>query len=115
MRGAGRPDTYVEVKNVHLKRDETAPGIAEFPDSVTRRGTKHLHELASMVAGGNRAVMLYIVQRGDCDRFRLAGDIDPDYAQAFAQARHQGVEMLCYACKITLQGIEIASALPILN
>lgn len=115
LQGSGKPDAYVEVKNVHLKRDETDPGIAEFPDSVTKRGTKHLHELANMAAGGNRAVMLYIVQRSDCDRFRLAGDIDPDYAHAFAHARQQGVEALCYTCKITLQGIEITSNLPILS
>ncbi|MHA1571889.1 MAG: DNA/RNA nuclease SfsA [Alphaproteobacteria bacterium] len=111
----GMADTYVEVKNVHLKRDEAEPGVAEFPDSVTKRGTKHLHELANMVAEGHRGVMLYIVQRSDCDRFRLAEDIDPDYARAFDDARAKGVEMLCYSCKITLEGIEITTALPILH
>ncbi len=70
----GRPDCYVEVKNVHLKRDET-DGAAEFPDSVTKRGTKHLRELANAVEAGARAVMFYVVQRGDCDHFRLADDI----------------------------------------
>ena len=115
LQAKGKADTYVEVKNVHLKRDEAESGGAEFPDSVTKRGTKHLHELAAMVANGSRAVMLYIVQRSDCDHFRLADDIDPDYARAFDRARAQGVEMLCYSCKITLQGIEITTALPILR
>ena len=65
--GAGRPDAYVEVKNVHLSRQK---GLAEFPDSVTARGTKHLGELASMVAAGHRAAMLYLVHRGDCTRLQ---------------------------------------------
>ncbi len=115
LRGAGRPDAYVEVKNVHLKRDDGAIGTAEFPDSVTKRGAKHLRELTDMVAGGCRAVMLYVVQRGDCDRFRLAADIDPDYAQAFADARRGGIEALCYSCSVTPQSIEITTALPILG
>ncbi len=95
---------YVEVKNVHLVR---RPGLAEFPDCVTARGAKHLGELAAMVAAGHRAVMLYIIQRGDCDRFALAGDIDPGYAAAFAAARAAGVEALCVDCAIGLDGITL--------
>ncbi len=114
LEGDGRPDCYVEVKNVHLKRDATGDrGAAEFPDSVTKRGTKHLVELSDMVAAGNRAIMVYVVQREDCDRFTLADDIDPAYAEAFAAARSAGVEAICYTCKISLDGIHIAAPLPI--
>ena len=109
----GRPPCYVEIKNVHLKRDADVPGVAEFPDAVTARGAKHLRELANVVAEGGRAVMFYLVQRVDCDRFRLAGDIDPAYADAFKAARAAGVEAICYACDITTEGITVAGALPL--
>ena len=67
---------YVEIKNVTMRRD-LKDGPLEFPDGVTSRGAKHLVELADMVAEGHRAVMLYLVQRGDGDRFEIAADIDP--------------------------------------
>lgn len=104
-----KADCYVEIKNVHLERE----GRAEFPDSKTARGAKHLGELANMVRAGHRAVMLYIVQRSDCDQFRLAEDLDPAYAAAYRAARTAGVETLCYHCDITLDGIELRGPLPI--
>lgn len=100
----GRPDCYVEVKNVTLKRGGT---LAEFPDSVTLRGTKHLEELANMVRGGHRAVMFFLIQRGDCDSFSVAADIDPAYADAFRTAIDAEVEILCYDCHITTSEINI--------
>ncbi len=100
----GLPDAYVEVKSVTLSRQ---PGLAEFPDSVTARGTKHLHELASMAEQGHRAIMLYLVQRTDCDRFALASDIDPAYAAAFEAAQAQRVERLVVGTRISPQGIEV--------
>jgi sugar fermentation stimulation protein A len=103
----GRPPCYVEVKNVHLRRTDAA----EFPDSVTARGTKHLAEMAAMVAVGARAVMVYLVQRGDCDRFSIAGDIDPTYAAALTRARAAGVEALCYGCEVRRDGIDVAGPL----
>ncbi|MHC0052158.1 DNA/RNA nuclease SfsA [Actibacterium sp. D379-3] len=110
LQGADLPDTYVEVKSVTLRRDGD---WAEFPDSVTARGAKHLAELTSMRAAGHRAVMLYLVQRTDCARFRLAGDIDPAYARAFDTARAAGVEMLCYGTAISPEGVEIGLPLPV--
>ncbi len=109
LESPGRPICYVEVKNVHLRRGDAA----EFPDSVTRRGAKHLAELANTVAAGHRAVMLYVVQREDCRGFAIAGDIDPVYAMAFDDARRAGVEVLCYACRVSLDGIEIAEPMAV--
>jgi len=110
----GRPPAYVEVKNVHLRRTDGAhPDAAEFPDSVTKRGAKHLEELADMVAGGARAVMVYLVQRGDCTHFRVAEDVDPGYAAGLKAALTKGVEALCYDCSLSLDGIELAGPLPV--
>ena len=89
---SGRPDCFVEVKNVHLKRTAGA----EFPDAVTVRGAKHLGALARQVAAGARAVVVYVVQRTDCADFRIAADIDPVYAAGFRAALDAGVEgVLC--------------------
>ncbi len=100
---------YVEIKNVHLSR---RTGLAEFPDSVTERGAKHLAELSAMVAAGHRAVMLYLIQRDDAAHFALAGDIDPRYAEAFARAREAGVEAIAYACRLTPEEIVITNPVP---
>ena len=94
----GLPDAYVEVKNVHLRREGD---WAEFPDAKTARGAKHLEELGDMVEQGHRAVMLYCIQRTDCARFKLATDIDPVYGAAFERAMGRGVEALAYGCEIT--------------
>lgn len=94
---------YVEIKSVSLKiEDELA-----FPDAVTSRGTKHLHELISMVEEGHRAVMLYIIQRTDKAKFRLAKEIDKNYYEAFLEAKKKGVEILVYQSDINLQEINI--------
>lgn len=107
----GRTPCYVEVKNVHLMRQ---PGLAEFPDSVTARGAKHLDELAGKAAAGHRAVMLFLIQIGSADRFALAADIDPAYAKAFTRARIAGVEAVAYRCAISSDGIAVAAPVPVL-
>ena len=107
-----RPTCYLEVKNVHLMRK---PRLAEFPDSVTERGAKHLHELARMRADGVRAAMLYVIQIPSAARFAVARDIDPSYAAAFDQARKAGVEMLAWRCSVNLVGIQIAAPVPIVE
>jgi len=102
LESASKGLCYVEVKNVHMMRKS---GLAEFPDSVTARGTKHLGELADMVRDGHRAVMMYLIQRGDATRFSLARDIDPVYGEAFDLAIATGVEPLAYRCQLTAEGI----------
>jgi sugar fermentation stimulation protein A len=95
---------FVEVKNVHLVRKV---GLAEFPDSVTERGVKHLGELAAMVREGHRAVMVYLIQRGDCTKMSFARDIDPAYAAAFATATAAGVEAVALKCHVTPEAITV--------
>ena len=99
-----RPAAYVEIKNVHLSR---STGLAEFPDSVTARGAKHLAELSAMAAAGHRAVMVYVIQRNDAMEFALARDIDATYAVAFDRAQKAGVEMLAYDCRMSLEDITV--------
>jgi sugar fermentation stimulation protein A len=112
LEGPERPPCYVEIKNVHLMR---RPGLAEFPDAVTKRGAKHLVELGDMVATGARAVMLYLVQIGSARDFALARDIDPGYGAAFDAARTRGVEAIARRCRLTCDGIEVAEAISILG
>jgi sugar fermentation stimulation protein A len=112
IEGSPRPPCYVEIKNVHLMR---RPGLAEFPDAVTKRGAKHLGELAGMVAQGHRAVMLFLIQIGSARRFALARDIDPAYGNAFDAARSRGVEALAYRCGITCDGIEVVEPVAIVE
>ena len=106
----GRPQAFVEVKNCHLRRRD---GLAEFPDSITTRGAKHLDELAAQVALGHRAVMVFCVQRADCDHFDVAADIDPGYAAAFQRARAAGVEALAYVCHVSAETIALTHSIPI--
>jgi sugar fermentation stimulation protein A len=101
-----RPKCYVEVKNTTMRRDLKA-GAVEFPDAVTSRGAKHLLELADMVKEGHRAVMFYLVQREDADRFKVADDIDPAYAEGLTAALKAGVEVVCYACKLSAKEIVV--------
>ena len=108
---SGDKDTYVEVKSVTLSRLQ---GLAEFPDSVTERGAKHLGELTEMVALGHRAVMLYLVQRTDCDRMTLAGDIDPAYARAWQAATAAGVETMALDCQIIPEAVRLGKPIPVL-
>jgi sugar fermentation stimulation protein A len=104
-----RPPAYVEVKNCHLRREGT---LAEFPDCVAARSTKHLRELTAEVAAGNRAVQLFVIQRTDCDRFAACADLDPTYAAALPAAAAAGVEVLCYGCDISPREVRIARRLP---
>tara|TARA_R110002020_G_scaffold136610_2_gene304491 strand:- start:509 stop:1234 length:726 start_codon:yes stop_codon:yes gene_type:complete len=110
LRDPERGSAYVEVKNVHFRRDLR---LAEFPDSVTSRGAKHLEELGDMVESGHRAVMVYLIQRDDIDRLRICRDLDPVYAAAFDRAMKRGVEACAIRCKITSHEIRAESLVPV--
>ncbi len=110
LEGEGRQPCYVEVKNAHLFRQ---PGMVEFPDCVTERGRKHLHELADMVRSGARAAMVYLVQAAAPSRFTLAEDLDPSYLKAFREARNAGVEAFALCCNVTTTEITANRAVPV--
>tara|TARA_E500000178_G_scaffold329587_1_gene360659 strand:- start:1285 stop:1986 length:702 start_codon:yes stop_codon:yes gene_type:complete len=94
----------IEVKNVTLSRKK---GIAEFPDSITSRGLKHLKELLKAKKKGYEIYMLYVIQREDCNKFELANDIDPDYCKFLEKAIKKKLNILCYDCKFSLKGIKL--------
>jgi len=110
LQGTDRPDCYVEVKNVHLMRRQD---LAEFPDSVTERGARHLDELATVARAGARAVMLFVIQIPSATAFDLARDIDPAYGTAFDKARAAGVEELAYGCRVDRDGVMLTRRVPI--
>jgi sugar fermentation stimulation protein A len=104
-----RAPCYLEVKNCHLRRGGT---LAEFPDCVAARSTRHLRELTAMVAAGNRAVALIVVQRTDCDAFSACVDLDPTFAAGLEAAADAGVEVLVYVCAMSPQAVTIERRLP---
>ena len=106
---ADRRPCWLEIKNCHLMRQA---GFAEFPDCVAARSAKHLRELEAMKARGDRAVMLFVVQRNDCDHFDTAGDIDPTYAKGLIHAAEAGVEVLIYRCDVRIDGVTITTPIP---
>lgn len=110
LEDAVRGRAYVEVKNVHFMRED---GLAEFPDSITARGAKHLDELGAMVEAGHRAVMVFLIQRGDCRRMRLCRDLDAAYATAFDRAVARGVEAYALRCQISPEEINPVGLIPI--
>jgi len=102
------PPCYVEVKNVTLREGR----VARFPDAVSERGLKHLHELAGEVARGHRAVLLPFVARADCDSFDAAPEIDPAWAAGLSAATAAGVELLPHRARIDRHGISLGKRLP---
>lgn len=96
------PDCYLEVKNVHFIRQK---GLAEFPDTVTKRGTRHLEELIKIVQQGKRAAMLYVIQREDCSAFTICHDLDPTYGRKFELALKSGVEFYAVKCHVSVEGV----------
>ena len=95
---------FVEVKNVTLSRESK---VAEFPDSPTSRGAKHLNDLCLAKRKGFNAYILYLVQRNDCESFKIATDIHQDYKFILDKALKFGVKLLCYDCKLTNEEIKL--------
>ena len=95
---------FIEVKNVTLSRKKK---IAEFPDAVTSRGLKHIHQLIKAGKKKYKIFILYLIQRDDCQLFSIAKDIDPEYAYALRKAVKKNLNILCYDCKFSSKGIKL--------
>jgi sugar fermentation stimulation protein A len=109
LTGEGRPACWLEVKNVHLRRTGT---LAEFPDCVAARSSRHLRELEAMVAAGDRAVVMFVVQRTDCEAFAACRELDPVFAAGLDRAADAGVEVLVYGCDVAVEGVTIVRRIP---
>ena len=95
---------FIEVKNVTLSRKNK---LAEFPDSITKRGLKHIHELLNASKKNYKIFLIYLVQRDDCESLSIAEDIDPNYANALNKALKDKLKVLCYDCKFLSKGIKL--------
>jgi sugar fermentation stimulation protein A len=104
LEAPSRAPCWLEVKNCHLSRTK---GLAEFPDCVAARSLKHLGDLEAMVAEGDRAVVLFVVQRTDCEMFTACHELDPTFALGLDHAADAGVEVLIYACAVAVDGVSI--------
>ena len=103
---------YLEVKSVTLCRQEK---IAEFPDTVTSRGAKHLKELSKTVSTNTRAIVLYLVQRSDCNYFKIADDLDQTYLNETILSKNSGVEFVSYRVNFLSNGIELGYKLELID
>jgi sugar fermentation stimulation protein A len=104
----GSDSIFIEVKNCSLALDY----CAMFPDAVTTRGTKHLHELIRIRDSGQKSCIFFLVQRMDADRFSPATHIDPTYSAALQEAQAAGVMVLIYQAEVSPQGIRVMRPLP---
>ena len=95
---------FIEVKNVTLCR---LKGLAEFPDSITARGLKHINELINASKKGYKVFLLYLIQRDDCKSFKIAEDIDVKYSNSLSKAVKKKLNILCYDCKFSPKGIKL--------
>jgi len=102
--------TLVEVKNVTLT---AAADFACFPDAITVRGQKHLRELMRARSEGFRAVIFFLVQRGEAKAFAPADAIDPDYGRLLRQAARAGVEVLAYKSVVSSEENRVGERIPV--
>ena len=103
---------FVEVKNVTLSRQDK---VAEFPDAVTTRGSKHLKTLIEAIKKGYISYLLFLVQIEGVESFKIAKDIDKEYYNNFLLAKKAGVIFLAYRCKISSKEIKIEKKIRIIN
>jgi len=104
--------TFIEIKSVTMSREK---GIAEFPDAITSRGSKHLIELSKTVNANTSCYLIYLIQRADIKSFRIAKDIDKEYYENSLIAKKNGVKFIAYSCNVNEQGIEIEKEIKIIN
>ncbi len=107
----GNKKIFIEVKNVTLSREK---GMAEFPDAVTSRGQKHIKELIKASKKGFQIYLLYVIQRQDCKKFKLAKDIDPEYYNLVKKAVKKKLKLICYDCKFSSKGIKLNNKIKVL-
>ena len=103
---------FIEVKNVTLSRKKK---LAEFPDSITTRGLKHINELKKASKKNYKIFILFLIQRDDCNSFKIAKDIDKDYANALTKAIKNKLNILCYDCKFSSKGIKLNRKIKLKN
>ena len=105
-------NNLIEVKNVTLFREND---IAEFPDAVTSRGTKHLNMLIKSIKKGYKPFVLFLTQIQNINNFRIAKDIDQIYFENYKKAKKAGVKFLAYRCKLSSKEIKIEKKINILD
>ncbi|AMO50520.1 sugar fermentation stimulation protein A [Kosakonia oryzendophytica] len=103
-----RRNCYIEVKSVTLAEQQSG----FFPDAVTLRGQKHLRELMSVAANGDRAVILFAVLHSAVEHFSPARHIDEEYARLLNDAQRQGVEILAYKAELSADNITLSLPVP---
>jgi len=107
----GATKVLLEVKNVTLCCE---PSVACFPDAVTERGQRHLRELLRARQEGYRAVIFFLVQRGEAEAFTPADAIDPEYGRLLREVANNGVETFAYRSIVTPQENRVGERLPVL-
>jgi sugar fermentation stimulation protein A len=108
--GSGRPVCWIEVKSVTLVEE----GVARFPDAPTRRGRRHVRELMGAVARGERAAVIFVVQREDARCFSPYDRADPEFGRVLREAATNGVEVRAWHCQVSLKAIRLAESIPVL-
>ena len=103
---------FLEIKNVTLSRKKS---IAEFPDAVTSRGAKHISELLKAKKNNYKIYILFVIQREDCTKFKIANDIDHIYSNLLSKGIKKGLKILCYDCKFLSKGIKLNKPLKFIN